>query len=203
MPSSEILRQFSGVMFFWHVAVLRAAGELLGQRRDRDAEQRREVLRGPRHPDLDADPVHGLDVRRHGGLVDRDRPAFDARGEDRAVAVGDRAAQGGSGIVAVREDWASLETAEASKPWSRSSCAPKMLKMNSTATVIVRIRRRGLDPSRLTLRPAGRRGGEPGRVGARRALMSASRAGRACGRPVVRLLTCRGLRCPRAEVGRG
>src|SRR5690349_2308551 len=79
----------------------------------------------------------------------------------------------GSGIVAVRDDWASLETAEASKPWRRNSCAPKMLKMNSTATVMVRIRRRGLDPSRLTLRRTGGRGGVARRPAAAAAAFAA------------------------------
>jgi hypothetical protein len=45
-----------------------------------------------------------------------------------------------------------------------------MLKMNSTAMVMVRIRRRGLDASRLTLRRTGGRGGETGRFAARAAL---------------------------------
>ena len=86
----------------------------------------------------------------------------------------------GSGIVAVRDDCASLETAEASKPCRRSSWAPKMLKMNSTATVMVRIRRRGLAPSRLTFRrPGGRggRGGEAGRWAARAGFADAAPTG--------------------------
>src|SRR5690349_25127211 len=83
----------------------------------------------------------------------------------------------GSAMVAVRDDCASLETAEASKPCRRSSWAPKMLKTNRTATVMVRIRRRGLDPSRLTFRRPGGRGGTGGRWAARAGFAVATLAG--------------------------
>ena len=131
---------------------------------------------GAGHADLGADPVDGLDVLPYGRLVDGHGAALDARGEDRAVAVGDRAAQGRQRRWSrCATDWASLETAEASNPCNRNSCAPKMLKMNSTAMVMVRIRRRGLDPSRLTLRRTGGRGGVAGRFGTRATGFAAAR----------------------------
>ena len=46
--------------------------------------------------------------------------------------------------AASRLSWASWATAVASKPWIRTSCAPKMLSTNRQATVRKRIRRRGL-----------------------------------------------------------
>ena len=86
----------------------------------------------------------------------------------------------GIGTVAVREDFASAETADASKPCSLSRRAAKMLKTKRTATTITRIRRRGAgraEPDGLGAVP----GGVPGGPGARRGRCGSGRGARGTG----------------------
>src|SRR6476661_8226503 len=162
-PSSEILRQLSGVTFFcrtryfaWPVSseVRVATGMPSSGERSCAAPATPTFLRSP-------STVLTYCGTAVWSTVTVRRSMLDARIVPLRSVIEPRMA--GSAMVAVREDCAFLDTAEASKPCNRNSCAPKMLKMNSTAIVIVRIRRRGLDAPRLTLRRPGGRGGAGGR----------------------------------------
>ena len=145
MPSSEILRQLSGVMFFCRMRYLALpVSSLVSVSTGMPSSGDRSAA-APATPTFVRTPSTVLTYSGTAvwSTVTVRRSMLEARIVPLRSVIEPRSA--GSGMVAVREDWASLDTAEASKPCSRNSWAPKMLKMNSTATVMVRIRRRGLD----------------------------------------------------------